>query len=60
MTTDIELDRWSFVGIVTIFDKFDDDPRAEALAHQYFVSAWNVSFPGLSSFVTVHYVQSQL
>lgn len=45
ITTDIELARWSFVGIVTIFDKFDDDSRAEALAHQYFVSSWNRVVP---------------
>lgn len=47
ITTDIELARWSFVGIV---NKFDDDSRAEALAHQYLVSAWSRVVPWLIFF----------
>ncbi|KAG1728656.1 hypothetical protein EDB19DRAFT_1746006 [Suillus lakei] len=47
-TTDIELARWSLVGIVTIFGNIGNSSGTEA--HRYFVSAWNRVVPWLIFF----------
>jgi len=47
-TIDIELARWSFAGIVAIFDNIDIDSCIEA--KEYFISAWNRVVPWLLFF----------
>ncbi|KAG0705059.1 hypothetical protein DFH29DRAFT_908606, partial [Suillus ampliporus] len=49
-TTNIQLARWSLVGIVTTFQKIDDDSGTEARIVQHLISAWNRVAPWLVFF----------